>query len=352
VAVGSSFVAVATSKRMLRIFSTSGVQMRIIMLQGPVLCMHGNIDELAVICHSPCSPGSDGSQDVHFQWMNLNSKTMVASGAVCLSPASKLEWLQLTDMGFMAIMDSAGLVSLYSPSTQPMTGHWTPVLDIKSLEKEKKIFKKDWFWPVAMTQEDVVGVVVKEEKRYPDSQMPVMSKFALNVPLIDRATTQEETFVRSSLFIERQGALAAYDEEYEKTAEVTRVHLEKTLLQQVSVAITQGKHARALDLAKLFPTEKGVAAAQTLANRHRLSNLAERIDMYRQIRFQEVEEEEEFVEYEPATKRSKQHHQEEHHEEEEDGDYARQQVRSHVLSYIIHLTFCTLIFIFFKKMYL
>jgi hypothetical protein len=27
-------------------------------------------------------------------------------------------------------------------------------------------------------------------------------------------------------------------------------------------------------------------------------------------------------------------------------------VRSHVLSYIIHLTFCTLIFIFFKKMYL
>jgi hypothetical protein len=175
--------------------------------------------------------------------------------------------------------------------------------------------------------------------------MPVMSKFALNVPLIDRATTQEETFVRSSLFIERQGALAADDEEYERAAEVTRVHLEKTLLQQVSVAITQGKHARALDLAKLFPTEKGVAAAQTLANRHRLSNLAERIDMYRQIRFQEVEEEEEFVEYEPATKRSKQHHQEEQHEEEEEGDY--QQVRSHVLSYIIHLTFCTLIFIFF-----
>merc|ERR1719199_436938 len=88
------------------------------------------------------------------------------------------------------------------------------------------------------------------------------------------------------------------DEDDEAAVEAARVSLEKSLLTQINTACAQKKLARALDLAKLFSTEKGVAAAATLANRHRLTNLAERIDMYRQIRFQEEEEEVEYEEVE------------------------------------------------------
>ena len=293
VAVGTTFVAVATSKRMLRLFSTSGIQLRVVMLQGPVLCMHGVLDQLAVLCHSPTSPGADGSQDVHFQWLNVDSKAMIASGPVCLSPAAKLEWLQLTDHGLLAMMDSAGIVSLYSPGGT--AGHWTPVLDINSLEKDKKMHKRDWFWPVAITQDDIIGVLVKEEKRYPDAQMPVMSKFPLSMPLLAGCSTEEEAFVRKTLFTDHQATLVA-DEDDEAAVDAARVQLERTLLQQMNVACTQKKLARALDLAKMFSSEKGVIAATTLANRHKLSNLAERIDLYRQTRFREEEEEE--IEYE------------------------------------------------------
>ena len=319
---------VATSKCMLRLFTISGLQTRIIMLNGPVLSMHGLQNELALLCHSPCSPGADGSQDVHFQWLNVDSKMTIAAGPVCLSPKAKLEWLQLTDLGFLAIMDSAGMVSLYSPSAAQIMGQWAPVLDITSLEREKKMHKRDWFWPVAITQDNIVGVLVKEEKRYPDTNMPVMSKFPLAVPLLG-ATEQEESFVRNTLLTDRHASMAA-DEEDEAAVEVARLQLDKALLVQINAACTQKKLARALDLAKLFSSEKGVQAAATLANRHRLTNLAERIDMYRQVRFQEVEEEDEVIEYEEdyqhtAAKRKHQY-QERQEEQQDEDDNSRQQV--------------------------
>ena len=303
VAVGSTFVAVATSKRMLRIFTTSGIQARVMMLRGPVLSMHGLISELAVLYHSPTSPGADGSQDVHFEWLDVDQKATIASGSVCMTPASKLEWVQLTDTGFLAIMDSGGIVSLYSPGAAQTSGYWAPVMDIKSLEKEKKMHKRDWLWPVAIQKDDIIGVLVKEEKRYPDVQSPTIAKFPLSMPLLSGTSAEEEAFVRNTLHTDRQ-AVMAVDEDDEAAVDAARMQLEKTLLQQINVACTQKKLARALDLAKLFSSEKGVAAAATLANRHRLTNLAERIDHYRQVRFQEVEEDEEQIQYEEEEEES------------------------------------------------
>jgi len=323
---------------MLRVFTMSGLQTRIMMLRGPILCMHGLADQLAIFCHTPCSPGADGSQDVHFEWLNVDSHTLVASGAVCLSPpddkqgAAKVEWLQLTDLGLLAMMDSKGIISVYSPPGNHASGYWAPVLDVNSLEKDKKMHKRDWFWPVSITPVEVIGVLVKEEKRYPDTQQPVMTKFPLSVPMLAGATDQEEKFLRNTLFTDRQAAIAM-DEDDEAAVEAARVSLEKSLLTQINTACAQKKLARALDLAKLFSTEKGVAAAATLANRHRLTNLAERIDMYRQIRFQEEEEEVEYEEVEdevtyqePAAKRSKHQHHVQQQEAEDEDDDSRQQV--------------------------
>ena len=157
--------------------------------------------------------------------------------------------------------------------------------------------KRDWLWPVAIQKDDIIGVLVKEEKCYPDVQSPTIAKFPLSMPLLSGTSAEEEAFVRNTLHTDRQ-AVMAVDEDDEAAVDAARMQLEKTLLQQINVACTQKKLARALDLAKLFSSEKGVAAAATLANRHRLTNLAERIDHYRQVRFQEVEEDEEQIQYE------------------------------------------------------
>ena len=321
---------------MLRIFTTSGLQKRIVMLHGPVLCMHGYESQLAVLHHSPCSPGADGSQDVHFQWLDVDMNAIVGSGAVCLSPQAKLEWLQLSETGFLSIMDSSGIVSVYSPPGPRSAGQWSPVLDINSLEKEKKMHKRDWFWPVLIDSENIVGIIVKEEKRYPDSQLPVMTKFPLAMPLIVGASAQEEAFMRSTLFTDRKESIIL-DEEDRAAVETSRMLLDKSLLQQINAACQQKKLARAFDLAQLFSSEKGLMAATTLANRHRLTNLAERIDTYRQERFREEDEEVEYEDVveeeayqEPAAKRSKHSHRLQQPEQQEDDETedSRQQVRT------------------------
>ena len=62
IAVGATFVAVATSTRFLRIFSFSGVQLTVISLMGDAVCMSGQDNMLGVVYHTPASPSLAGDQ--------------------------------------------------------------------------------------------------------------------------------------------------------------------------------------------------------------------------------------------------------------------------------------------------
>jgi chromosome transmission fidelity protein 4 len=62
IAVGATFVAVATSARFLRIFSFSGVQLTVISLMGDAVCMSGQDNMLGVVYHTPASPSLAGDQ--------------------------------------------------------------------------------------------------------------------------------------------------------------------------------------------------------------------------------------------------------------------------------------------------
>mmetsp|Transcript_34186 Transcript_34186/g.80997 ORF Transcript_34186/g.80997 Transcript_34186/m.80997 type:complete len:821 (-) Transcript_34186:46-2508(-) len=280
VTCGASFVAVATSHRLLRIFATSGLQTHVEMFAGAALCMHGHGNLLAFVHHTPVSPGPDDSQDLVFTLLDTTTRKGVAGGRVSLSPGATLEWLQVTDNNMVATMDSEGYVNVFAPALG-LAGAWVPVLDIKKRNKPR-----DWFWPIRLDGECLTGVVCKEEKRFPDVLQPVLGRFELNMPLV-KADAPEEEMLRGSLFVAASGV----DDEEEVAAR--RLDLDKKLLQLINAACTAKKLLRALDLAKQIANEKALEAAITLAKRHRLSNLAERIDMYRQVRFAEEEEVEE-----------------------------------------------------------
>lgn len=284
VACGASFVAVATSKRFLRVFTTSGLQTHIEMFPGPALCMHGNGDLLSFVNHTPLS-GADEIQDLQFQLLNVSTRKGLAGGRLPLSPGTTLEWLQVTDAGIVATMDSDGYVNVFA-SAVGVAGAWVPVLDIKTRNKSR-----DWFWPIRLDADCLTGVVCKEEKRYPDVLQPVLGRYELSMPLV-KTDAQEEVLLRGAIFA------ASGDDEADVAAQ--RLELDKKILQLVNAACEQKKLLRALDLAKQMVNEKALDAAITLARRHRLSNLAERMDMYRQVRFAEEEdvEEEEEEEYE------------------------------------------------------
>ncbi len=50
--LGEGWVAVATDRRMLRLFTLGGIQREIISLPGPVVAMAGHLNQLLVAYHS------------------------------------------------------------------------------------------------------------------------------------------------------------------------------------------------------------------------------------------------------------------------------------------------------------
>ena len=53
VAVGDNWVAAATNKRCLRLFTSSGTQREVLSLPGTVVAMSGGIEKLAIIYQTP-----------------------------------------------------------------------------------------------------------------------------------------------------------------------------------------------------------------------------------------------------------------------------------------------------------
>lgn len=51
ICLGDDWIAVATNKRMVRIFSIGGTQMQLFTAPGPVVTMNGNGDMLFIVYH-------------------------------------------------------------------------------------------------------------------------------------------------------------------------------------------------------------------------------------------------------------------------------------------------------------
>ena len=68
IAVGDHFVAVATSRRLLRLFSTSGLQRAMVSMPGPVICLAGHGSKLFLSYHSSMSKKKKKSLNFQNIW--------------------------------------------------------------------------------------------------------------------------------------------------------------------------------------------------------------------------------------------------------------------------------------------
>ena len=89
-AIGSSFAAVATNKRFLRVFTIGGVQRHIFSFPGPVVCMSGYRDQLMVVYHMD-NP-LPGEQALAVKCLDLK-QNLITEERVTLSEKATLSWL-------------------------------------------------------------------------------------------------------------------------------------------------------------------------------------------------------------------------------------------------------------------
>ena len=295
VAVGSGWSAVATSKGFLRIFSSTGYQLSVSWLKGPIVCMCGYGAQLAVITNT--SQPLDGTARLIVELYCINpfapgcSRSILPSEmAVPLTAKSTLTWIGFDyDSKLLTVIDSAGMCSMLM---RPFGWQWIPVLDIARAKKATDHV----YWPIMTKASKLVYVLLNGESRPTVYPQPVTAVKQLRIPVIElKGETKElkekaENVAEQMHLFALQNAIACHWDSF-KTEDTVfgnlpfdGVNLDKVeerlqaqekeadksvlwLLQQACAQPSSSGTARALDLAHKLRTAQGIEAGILVANK-------------------------------------------------------------------------------------
>ncbi|XP_070155887.1 WD repeat and HMG-box DNA-binding protein 1 isoform X2 [Polyergus mexicanus] len=186
-AAGDNFVAIATSRRNLRIFMIGGTQREILALPGPVVAMNGLGNRLLVAYHAGIGPAGD--QNINLLWIqiqgaHLHSQTLT----VPLSPTSDLMWLGLSDAHSPIIMDSDDIVRIYNKRSC----QWRVLCDINIQDKGKA----DHYFVIGVSERErnMRCILCKGSYYPPTIPLPIITEVSFSAPLCEPESekTKEE----------------------------------------------------------------------------------------------------------------------------------------------------------------
>jgi chromosome transmission fidelity protein 4 len=188
-ACGEGWAAVVTSRRFLRLYSSGGNQGRVHWLPGEPVTMAGRSRFLVVVYHEE-SPLADGTQKLGYVFMDAQSQGRILhkGSLACVSKASALTWIGLSNDHSVMAMDSDGMLSMLA-STGSAAGEldsktslweWMPVLDTVGLRRTAE----DSFWPITVYDGKLVCAPLKGGTRHPDAtRRPVTTSLSFRLPL-------------------------------------------------------------------------------------------------------------------------------------------------------------------------
>lgn len=179
-ATGEGWVAVITSRRFLRLFSSGGNQGHVFWLDGAPITMTGRSRFLAVFYHKG-DPLRDGSQKIGYELIDAFTNRAISKGSTsCISSGATLSWVGFDNDGSLLAMDSVGMVSMLVCTDTSGSWEWVPVLDTLGLRKSSD----DSFWPVTVYDGKLVCVPLKGGTKHPDAtRRPVTSTLNFRLPL-------------------------------------------------------------------------------------------------------------------------------------------------------------------------
>ncbi|XP_027168941.1 WD repeat and HMG-box DNA-binding protein 1-like [Coffea eugenioides] len=278
VALGTTWVAAATSLNFLRIFSDSGLQRYILSLDGPVVTLVGLKDELAVVTHSSPALPSDG-QMLEFRVLNVRSATESLRGRLPLTPGSYLTWFGFSEEGQLGSFDSKGVLRVY---TNQYGGSWFPVFSSSKLKKPDENY-----WVVGLNATKLFCVVCKSPYSFPQATpKPILTLLDLSFPLAASdlgAENLENEFILNNMHlhqiqkrIEENAAAGRDTASIDDEAFTIEAALDRCILRLIASCCNGDKLVRATELVKLLSMEKSVKGAIKLVTALKLPNLAER----------------------------------------------------------------------------
>ena len=281
VCAGEGWIAAATDRRQLRLFSAAGVQREVLSLPGPVLTLSGHGDRLMVAVHT----GAPllGNQTVSFAIFNvLGSKKKHLSPnyqPLPMAPNSELSWMGFSDEGTPCIVDSAGQVRLLN--TDYGYGTWMQICDTRANVKGKS----DHHFVVGLNVvEKGIRSILCKGSRYPQTvPRPTIVIVPFSLPLCEAVTERsllEEQYWKDEI-IKRALAEDSEKSDLEQAQAATMIKL-------FALACKSDQDSRALDVCKMMDTNT-IQVAIKYATKNRKMLLANKIS---QLAFDIQEKEE------------------------------------------------------------
>eukprot|EP00095_Tigriopus_kingsejongensis_P011218 maker-scaffold1959_size23944-snap-gene-0.6 protein:Tk11218 transcript:maker-scaffold1959_size23944-snap-gene-0.6-mRNA-1 annotation:"wd repeat and hmg-box dna-binding protein 1" len=278
---GRDWLAAATDRRLLRIFSSGGNQWEILALPGPILALAGHENWLMVTCHTGMAlPGSPSVSFAVFDLRKSGRRHPAGSFTpLPFAPNTELVWIGFSDEGTPGMMDSAGQVRLLHSG---FGACWTQICDTRSGLKTKS----DHHFLVGISeQEHQVRTILCKGATYPGTTPPptvALVPFAL--PLCEAATEkgvlEEELWKCNLLSRALRGS--------EPLAEVEETQ-SRCLIKLFALAMKNDHETRALEICKLMDAAT-IGLAIRYASSNRRMQLAQRISKLANDALQEEQE--------------------------------------------------------------
>ncbi|EDQ91285.1 uncharacterized protein MONBRDRAFT_23531 [Monosiga brevicollis MX1] len=275
------FVAAATSKRYVRIYSSYGVARHVFALPGPVVSMAALDDKLLIAYHD--GMGANGDQKMATMLVNVDKHKVESQNSLPLSAGAALSWIGFGDNGLPATIDSEEVMRVL---VARWDGLWTPVAEFKSLRSERE--QLDYYWPVGFTRDELLCVVCRGGETFPKVlPKPAISTVPLQLPLVclPETAAREESFLRSRLLLEHTIDHEGLDElNREDALEIVAAQrrLDQDILAAISRSVQSKRAARALDLTTFLQVPASVELAVKLAVKGKMPQLAERMLLAKQ----------------------------------------------------------------------
>lgn len=276
-AVGDSWVAVATSRRLLRLFSNSGLQRAVISLPGPIICLAGHGPKLFMAYHA--GMGMDDEQSIGYALMNIDKKSPIGYEWLAnpqllpLGPECELSWAGFSDEGTLSTMDSSGLLQV-----QLRPGMWMPLLDTRQNVKGKS----DHYFLIGLSElEKCVRCVLCKGARYPPTlPRPNIALLDVKLPLCDvtnEKTQLEEALIQSSLQMQLASTLDQTGFDVDDPRDKADRLSKESLMKMFALACQAEREVRAVEVADWMLSEQLLQLAVKYATRARKRQLANRL---------------------------------------------------------------------------
>ncbi|XP_037094911.1 WD repeat and HMG-box DNA-binding protein 1-like [Pollicipes pollicipes] len=272
-ALGAGWLAVATSHRLLRLLTLTGVQRHVLSLSGPVVCLAGWEDRLLIVQHA--GTGLPGEQSLTAQVLSAAGRrpprVAPAPVPVPLAPRARLAWAGFTDQGTPCVSDTSGALRLL---TGQHGAAWTPL--------EAPHPGADHLFVVSVSElEQTARVLLCRGSRFPAVlPRPALSLLPLRLPLAEPDTARgrlEEEAVRARLLLDALGRLGAAGFDTDEARVEPRRARAAALTQLFALAVRTDREHRALDVAAQMEEVSTVEAVAGYASRQRRALLADRL---------------------------------------------------------------------------